>query len=122
MAIPFMDDKSLRSGCNSGTGKIGKTGKIDKSSDAAQNVSSAKIVVDNGKAKKLIPITELLTLTVAQAAQLLGWRRQLVDQAIHAGRIKVLNYPGVTRISRKELDRFIESLTAPHSTTLHDER
>lgn len=58
-----------------------------------------------------IPVTELLTLTVAQTATLLGWRRQLIDQAIHAGHIRPLNYPGVTRISRKELERYIESIT-----------
>jgi excisionase family DNA binding protein len=56
-------------------------------------------------------VTELLTLTIAQTAALLGWRRQLIDQAIRAGHIRRLNYPGVTRISRKELERYIERIT-----------
>lgn len=60
-----------------------------------------------------ITLEKLLSVTVAQAATLTGMKREILDAAIRARQLSPMVVPGVTRISRKELDRWLDGLTLP---------
>ena len=60
-----------------------------------------------------LPLTELRTLTVKEAALLTGLERERLDEAIRANQLRIMRLPGVRRIYRAELDRWLESLITP---------
>jgi excisionase family DNA binding protein len=60
-----------------------------------------------------LPLTDLLTLTVKEAASLAGLDRERLDEAIRMNSLKVLKIDGVRRVYRPELDRWLQSLIVP---------
>lgn len=73
-----------------------------------------KVKVNQGeiKVKKSndLPLCERLILTTSEAALLLGISRQSLYPYIHTGQLKTLKMPGITRIARRDLELFVESM------------
>ena len=62
-----------------------------------------------------MPLTELRTLTIKEAATLTGLKRERIDEAVLREDLRIMKIPGVRRVHRQELDRWLESLIAPLS-------
>nr|WP_309695552.1 hypothetical protein [Armatimonas sp.] len=71
------------------------------------------VLTDEVSVDELRALGSVRTLTIQQASWLANMEREKLDAAIRANQLRIMRIPGVKRVHRDELERWLESLITP---------